>query len=181
MRWQATACAWCALIPTDSPAPVLRLHDSPATFLTPRSGNTVRRNLVLGTVKEMNATSSFDKRMPASFAFGVAENYVEGNVAAGSERYGFAVSGLPCSVTAAFKGSFTNNVAHSNLAGLWLRASTASAADGCTLLANFTTYMNWDFGIIRWAMCADGAWGQIIGAGCSHSGGSLAWCDCHMQ
>ena len=117
---------------------------------------------MLGTVKEMTATSGFDKRMPASFAFEVAENYVEDNIAAGSERYGFAVSGLPCSVTAAFKGSFTNNVAHSNLAGLWLRASTASAADGCTLLANFTTYMNWDFGIIRWAMSRWCLRGQLV-------------------
>jgi hypothetical protein len=64
---------------------------------------------------------------------------------------GFSVPGDACSAlpsTSDSKGSllFVNNAAHSNLAGLVLRA----VADGgpCTALSNFTTYLSWDFGII---------------------------------
>ncbi len=44
--------------------------------------------------------------------------------------------------------SYSNNTAHSYLVGAWLRQSSESAATGCTALYNFTTYLNWDFGII---------------------------------
>lgn len=64
---------------------------------------------------------------------------------------GFSIPGDACSAlpsTSDSKGSllFVNNAAHSNLAGLVLRA----VADGgpCTALSNFTTYLNWDFGIM---------------------------------
>ena len=78
-------------------------------------------------------------------------------MAAGSERYGFMYFGLPCNQPT-FPGSFTNNVAHTSLAGLWLRHSAASLAARCTLLHNFTTYRNWDYGIIR---CA-GVWASYV-------------------
>lgn len=62
---------------------------------------------------------------------------------------GFNIPGDACgSLSAGGSGRllFLNNVAHSNLVGLVLRA----AADGgpCTALTNFTTYLNHDFGII---------------------------------
>lgn len=64
---------------------------------------------------------------------------------------GFNIPGDACSALPATAGSqssslFVGNAAHSNLVGLVLRA----AADGgpCTALSNFTTYLNWDFGII---------------------------------
>lgn len=34
------------------------------------------------------------------------------------------------------------------MVGVWLKSTVESEAAGCTLLNNFTTYMNWDFGII---------------------------------
>ena len=116
----------------------------------PRSGNTIKGNLVMGTWKETTRKSKFDLIQPASFEVLDPRNYVEDNIAAGSERYGFAYFGLPCNPGANFGGSFTNNVAHSNIAGMALRSSSMSRTSNCTLLANFTTYMNWDFGIIRW-------------------------------
>ena len=133
--------------------PRLTLLAARCALPPPPSGNTIRRNLVMGTVKDMEGKSGFDLMMPASFQINDARNYVDDNIAAGSERLGFMYFGLPCNPPPGFRGSFSNNVAHSNLAGMWLRASDQSAVDGCTLLANFTTYMNWDFGIIR---CARG-------------------------
>ena len=101
-------------------------------------------------IKDMQGKASVDNVQPGCFEVADPQNWVEGNVAAGSERMGFVYSGLPCSPSAAFRGSFANNVAHSCLVGLWLRASDDAAASGCTALANFTAYLNWDFGIIRW-------------------------------
>lgn len=59
---------------------------------------------------------------------------------------GDACSSLPSSPGGRGRLLFLNNMAHSNLVGLVLRA----VPDGgpCTALANFTTYLNWDFGII---------------------------------
>ncbi|KAG2491954.1 hypothetical protein HYH03_009686 [Edaphochlamys debaryana] len=111
------------------------------------SGNVIRGNLVLGTIKDMTGKSGFDDVMPASFDIKSASNWVEDNVAAGSERFGFAYYGLPCSSSFA-TGSFRNNTAHSGLDGLWLQASNESTPTGCTALRSFTAWMNWDFGII---------------------------------
>ncbi|KXZ43941.1 hypothetical protein GPECTOR_77g37 [Gonium pectorale] len=111
------------------------------------SGNVIKGNLVLGTIKDMSGGSTFDIKLPSQFRIAVASNWVENNVAAGGERLGYTYYGVPCSEPF-LTGSFLNNTAHSNLAGLWLQASDESSAEGCTALRNFTTYMNWDFGII---------------------------------
>ncbi|KAG2496270.1 hypothetical protein HYH03_005503 [Edaphochlamys debaryana] len=111
------------------------------------SGNVIRGNLALGTIKDMTGKSGFDLSMPCTFDIKSASNWVEDNVAAGSERFGFAYYGLPCASGFA-TGSFRNNTAHTGLDGMWLRASNESIPTGCTALRNFTTWMNWDFGII---------------------------------
>lgn len=59
---------------------------------------------------------------------------------------GVACSSLPTTPSGRGKLQFMNNAAHSNLVGLVLRA--ASDGGPCTALANFTTWLNWDFGII---------------------------------
>lgn len=64
---------------------------------------------------------------------------------------GFSIPGDACSSLPASPGSrgglmFLNNVAHSNLVGLVLRA--VSDGGPCTALANFTAYLSWDFGVI---------------------------------
>lgn len=59
---------------------------------------------------------------------------------------GDACSSLPSTPTGRGRLLFLNNVAHSNLVGLVLRA--VSDGGPCTALANFTTYLSWDFGII---------------------------------
>ncbi|EFJ47177.1 hypothetical protein VOLCADRAFT_92355 [Volvox carteri f. nagariensis] len=120
------------------------------------TGNIIRGNLVIGTIKDMTGKSHFDIMMPSSFSILYASNWVTDNVAAGSERYGFAYYGLPCGNFT--NGSFRNNTAHSSLAGLWFQASPEALIQGCAQLTNFTTYMNWgkckaehrpaDFGII---------------------------------
>ena len=118
-------------------------------YLVPRN-NIIRNNLVMGTIKEMEGKSPSDLDHPSSFSISDPANWVENNVAAGGERFGFAYYGLPCGATpATFAGSFTGNAAHSYLNGLWLQASQASWGTGCTQLANFTTYMNWDYGVVR--------------------------------
>ncbi|GIM05166.1 hypothetical protein Vretimale_9611 [Volvox reticuliferus] len=110
------------------------------------SGNIIRGNLVIGTIKDMVGKSIFDVTMPSSFNILQAANWVTDNIAAGSERCGFIFYGPPCGNYA--NGAFLNNTAHSSLVGLWYRASSESAGAGCTQLTNFTTYMNWDFGVI---------------------------------
>ncbi|KXZ49223.1 hypothetical protein GPECTOR_22g814 [Gonium pectorale] len=111
------------------------------------SGNIIKGNLVLGATKDTSGRSSVDVLAPSNFKISSASNWVENNVAAGSDRYGFTYYGVPCS--AFFRtGSFLNNTAHSCLAGMWLQASADAVAEGCTALRNFTTYMNWDFGIV---------------------------------
>ncbi|PNH07881.1 Fibrocystin-L [Tetrabaena socialis] len=114
--------------------------------------NYIIDNLVLGTVKNMVGNSDFDPRLPASFLIEDPFNFIEGNVAGGSERLGFYYPGLPCSALSAnrstARGSFLNNTAHSNLAGMRLLSSPPSEAEGCTGVANFTSYMAWDFDII---------------------------------
>ena len=44
--------------------------------------------------------------------------------------------------------TYRDNVAHSNLVGLWLGASSSAVNMRCTGIDSFTTYLNWDFGII---------------------------------
>ncbi|GIL53442.1 hypothetical protein Vafri_9024 [Volvox africanus] len=109
-------------------------------------GNTIRGNLVIGTIKDMTGKAIFDVTMPSSFNILEAANWVTDNIAAGSERCGFTFYGPPCGDYT--NGAFLNNTAHSSLVGLWYRASSESSDAGCTQLTNFTTYMNWDFGII---------------------------------
>lgn len=109
----------------------------------PFRNNYVVGNLVLGTIKDMDSKASgFDTSMPSSF-YVFANNYIDNNVAAGSDRYCFTNFGLPCASSKSITGSFRNNSAHSCLVGLLLKSSPGSQAAGCTLLKNFTTYMNW--------------------------------------
>ncbi|KXZ54727.1 hypothetical protein GPECTOR_4g796 [Gonium pectorale] len=111
------------------------------------TGNVIKSNLVVGTIKDMVGKATMDILMPSGFKIWSASNWVENNIAAGSERYGFTYYGPPCSEPF-LTGSFLNNTAHSCLAGMWLQSSNEAMAEGCTALRNFTTYMNWDFGII---------------------------------
>ncbi|KAG2448780.1 hypothetical protein HYH02_006132 [Chlamydomonas schloesseri] len=118
------------------------------------SGNTIRGNLALGLVKIMDGVSGFDTRLPAVFHLHSPRNNVTGNVVAGSERLGYMLAGPPCSAvnaTGLGAGSpyvFLNNSAHSTLVGMILKASDESLAEGCTALANFTSYMAWDFDLL---------------------------------
>ncbi|KAG2432951.1 hypothetical protein HXX76_008679 [Chlamydomonas incerta] len=118
------------------------------------SGNVIRGNLGLGLVKIMDGVSGFDTRLPAVFNLHSARNNVTGNVVAGSERLGYRLAGPPCSaVNATGWGAgtpyvFLNNSAHSTLVGMILEASNESLAEGCTALANFTSYMAWDFDLL---------------------------------
>ena len=107
-------------------------------------GNTIRNNLALGTIKEMVGKSGQDLQMPATYMLAFGDNTVEGNVAAGSERLGYMLYGPACSSMALFR----NNSAHSSVVGMWLQSSVESAAEGCTAVYNFTSFMSWDFGII---------------------------------
>ncbi|GFH26704.1 uncharacterized protein HaLaN_24896, partial [Haematococcus lacustris] len=107
-------------------------------------GNTVQGNLALGLVKEMVRRTQ-DMSTIAVFDIRVQPNFVTANTAAGSERMGFLLAGPSCSTSSTL---FRNNTAHSALAGLWLRASDAAVAEGCTGLFNFTTFLTWDFGVI---------------------------------
>ncbi|PNH08720.1 Fibrocystin-L, partial [Tetrabaena socialis] len=136
-------------------------------------GNTLYGNLALGTVRA--AAPAAARWGPANFLLAAADNVADANVAAGSDRFGFVVHGQPCaeppppgttstagptatstattdSTAVPFRwsrGSFSGNVAHGCLAGLWLRSSAASRAAGrCTQLAGFTAHTNWDFGVI---------------------------------
>lgn len=61
-------------------------------------------------------------------------NIVTGNVAAGSERVGFTFFGPACGAAS----NFADNTAHSNVVGVWLRASKESMSAGCTSLNNIT-------------------------------------------
>jgi hypothetical protein len=70
-------------------------------------------------------------------------NTLVGNVAAGSGRLGYWLAGLPCGARA---GAFANNSAHSSLVGMVLRANDQGAP--CTELSAFSTYLNWDFGLL---------------------------------
>jgi hypothetical protein len=117
-----------------------------SSFSIETSRNVIRGNLVIGTIKDMSGKSSHDLIQPGSIDVLSATNVVEDNVVAGSERYCYTYYGLPCGGFTA--GSFRNNTGHACLAGMWLRASPESMLAGCTLVQNFTTYMNWDFGII---------------------------------
>ena len=98
----------------------------------------------------MRGKSAQDLQMPASFTFDSSSNYIEGNVAAGSDRLGYFLPGLPCSGLGSNGQGYTflNNVVHSSVAGVWLKSSTASQAVGCTEIANLTAYLTWDFGLI---------------------------------
>jgi hypothetical protein len=101
---------------------------------------------VLGTTKDM-AKSGKDTVQPSSIDVLNAANFIEDNVVAGSERYGYGFYGPPCGGTYT-AGRWRNNSAHGCLVGLWLRASDDSSSAGCTVLQNFTTHTNWDYGLI---------------------------------
>jgi hypothetical protein len=103
----------------------------------------------------MAGNSGFDNRLPASFKVLTPRNVITGNVAAGSERLGWDLYGMACSAAGnGTSGSgdsrfvFENNVAHTSLVGMILRASDESMAEGCTAVNNFHEYQNWDFGIL---------------------------------
>ncbi len=81
--------------------------------------------------------SSFDAHLPAVFELKSGGNNVQGNVAAGSERLGFALAGDACKGP----GRFLNNSAHGCLASMILYANEEGAA--CTALRNFTSYLSW--------------------------------------
>ncbi|GLI70486.1 hypothetical protein VaNZ11_015368 [Volvox africanus] len=153
------------------------------------SGNTLTYNLALGAVAigtaanktvtsqtgstgngtaavngSSRSTTTADPRL-ANYLIQKPNNWVQGNVAAGSDRFGFVLYGQPCSdvdesahgatpppspssATPLTHGSVLDNVAHSCLAGMWLRSSAASRAANCTALSSFIAHTNWDFGII---------------------------------
>ncbi|GIL74261.1 hypothetical protein Vretifemale_4328 [Volvox reticuliferus] len=136
------------------------------------SGNTLTYNLALGAVAISPTANNIAKATSRTTAdVGLAnylirnpKNWVLGNVAAGSDRFGFILYGQPCtdidesaqgaappppsSAAPLTHGSVLDNVAHSCLAGMWLRSSAASRAANCTALSSFTGHTNWDFGII---------------------------------
>ncbi|KXZ47884.1 hypothetical protein GPECTOR_32g497 [Gonium pectorale] len=132
-------------------------HDKDTVEVT-TTGNYILNNLALGTLKAMAGNSAFDTRLHATFRFHEPNNYIAGNVAAGSERVGFHLHGPPCSAinngltgsapVTAFRGYFLNNSAHSSLAGMVLKSSSESVGDGCTAVRNFTSYLSWDFDVI---------------------------------
>ncbi|KXZ47880.1 hypothetical protein GPECTOR_32g493 [Gonium pectorale] len=132
-------------------------HDKDTVEVT-TTGNYILNNLALGTLKAMAGNSAFDSRLPATFRFHKPNNYIAGNVAAGSERVGFHLHGPPCSAinnglngsapVTAFRGYFLNNNAHSSLVGMVLQSSSESVTDGCTAVRNFTSYLSWDFDVI---------------------------------
>ncbi|KAG1667228.1 hypothetical protein FOA52_009793 [Chlamydomonas sp. UWO 241] len=115
-----------------------------AAVLVESTGNTITNNLAGGTFKEMHAVSAQNLDIPGTFEILSGDNIVTGNVAAGSDRVGFTLLGPACANFA----NFANNTAHSNVVGVWLRASSESSAAGCTSLNNMTIYMSWDFGVI---------------------------------
>jgi hypothetical protein len=63
------------------------------------TGNIIANNLATGMMKEMRGKSAQDLQMPASYSFSDSQNYVTGNVAAGSDRLGFFLPGQACSGT----------------------------------------------------------------------------------
>ena len=120
-----------------------------STISIGNNGNTISNNLAVGMFKEMRSKSAQDQQLPASFFFTDSQNFVTGNVAAGSDRLGFSLPGMPCTGTVALtRGSFLNNTVHSSVTGVWLKSSTQSVGAFCTELANLTSYLTWDFGII---------------------------------
>ncbi|GIL42086.1 hypothetical protein Vafri_130 [Volvox africanus] len=130
--------------------------------VTSRTGSTVN-----GTAAVNGSSRSTTTAYPglANYLIRNPKNWVQGNVAAGSDRFGFILYGQPCSdvdesaygttpppspssATTLTHGSVLDNVAHSCLAGMWLRSSAASRAANCTALSSFIGHTNWDFGII---------------------------------
>jgi hypothetical protein len=115
------------------------------------ANTTLLANLALGTIKDMQGKSTFDQQLPATYELlTMANNTVVGNVAAGSGRLGYWLVGMPCAgsatTLAAGPAVFANNSAHSCLAGMVLQANNQGAS--CTELADFSTYLNWDFGLL---------------------------------
>lgn len=161
-------------------------------MLVPRSGNSIRNNLVVGTLQIYLGKTVAQRKIPwhGTFEIFSAANFITGNVAGGSDMMvggrrearmeplistsppspptqldaiitmpqsksnsvfgliaqGFKYFGVPCSSNFT-DGEFENNWSHSALQGIWIRASSASDASGCTALRNFTTYLNWDWGV----------------------------------
>jgi hypothetical protein len=93
-------------------------------------------------------------------------NTLVGNVAAGSDRLGYWLVGLPCGAAA---GAFANNSAHSSLVGLVLRANDQGAP--CTQLSAFSTFLNWDFGLLTMkGITTDVRLVDIVAADNKHTG-----------
>ncbi|QDZ24800.1 fibrocystin-L [Chloropicon primus] len=104
------------------------------------SGNHVQENLVAGVMKMDK--SKHDFVWPAGVEDKVGGNAIASNVVAGSDRIGFYVVAGGCSSSSA--AAFKDNVAHSCVVGVMLRAS----GTGCSLISRSQLHHNWDFGIL---------------------------------
>ena len=72
------------------------------------------------------------------------------NTVAGCERMGFYTDGEPCTTEINPTEPWSNNVAHSSLTGVMLlKVSNSDTVghEGCTMVGNFTTYKNHDYGV----------------------------------
>ncbi|KAG1658047.1 hypothetical protein FOA52_004206 [Chlamydomonas sp. UWO 241] len=128
--------------------------DAPAVEVRTGAHASIMGNLALGTIIDlegaaMNARTRVSPRATFELHDG-AVVVASGNVAAGSEGVGWLLHGPACDSgsDAAGSVSFSNNSAHSNVVGVWLKSSAASRAAGCTALANATVWMSWDFGVV---------------------------------
>ena len=69
---------------------------------------------------------------------------LRGNVVAGSEMIGFRISGEACAKDSSTAHAWGNNVAHSGLHGIHIFKD--DGLPGCSRIANFTAYRNYDYG-----------------------------------
>ncbi len=97
-------------------------------------GNSILRNLALGTFKEMVGISGQNLEMPGTFTLASGANTVVGNVAAGSERVGYMLAGPACGSGASL---FRDNSVHSSIVGVWLKSSSASRCERASDLVCF--------------------------------------------
>jgi hypothetical protein len=105
------------------------------------SGHRVTDNIALGTFY-VKAFSAFDQHQPTTFRIVGANNTVQRNIAAGSDRYSFMVRGDSCGPDAPL---FSENHAQSSLVAL----IPIEAPGNCTRIHSFTAAFSWDFGLIN--------------------------------
>jgi hypothetical protein len=126
-------------------------HSVGSTFKIFSAGNVLRKNLVVHTVSETTYRRAGDRSYLRFIpwedyvaAFEVTKkNFLDDNVAAGSERLGFKLH-LPSCADSDSDMSFNGNLAHSTMIGLGSRGTCHAS---CARLENFKAYKNWDYGI----------------------------------